>query len=541
MTSEILLALGGIGLFLLGMLIMTEGLKELAGESMRRILARFTTNTVTGAAAGATTTAIIQSSSATTITAIGFVGAGMMTFPQALSIIFGANIGTTITGWIVAMVGFKLNLGTAGLPLLLLGVLLKMFGHGKTRPVGWALVGFSLLFIGIDIMQDGLATFEGKVTPENFPSDTMAGRLQLVLIGVAITLITQSSSAGIATAMMALAADTISFPQAAAMVIGMDVGTTFKAYLATIGGSTAMRQTGYAHIIYNMMTGVMAFFLVGFYTAWVQPLVMAGNPGDAQVALVAFHTSFNTLGVILVLPFAGQFARLIMVLVPEKELELTERLDEGLIEDAPAAIDAVTATVRDIAIALFEILEDLLDPDLRDDDEQNRLNDIELALDETHEYLNKIQTDPSQTIAHSRHVSMFHAVDHLTRLYDRCRKSEPLDVRRQDARLQRLAKILAHEAKGLHGKNFTKENENRLSRVRSLFRRQRKSYRRILIIGASKDHLDPEQTADRLDSIRWMHRSAYHVWRIIHHLRRSVGVSVKPAIRAETETKSLEI
>lgn len=526
MTSDILLAFGGVGLFLLGMMVMTEGLRQLAGNTMRHILARCTTNVVTGACSGAATTAVIQSSSATTITAIGFVGAGMMTFPQALSIIFGANIGTTITGWLVALIGFKLNLGTAGLPLLLIGVLLKMFSTGKTQWVGWALAGFSLLFIGIDAMQQGLSAFEGSVTPESFPDDTLFGRFQLVLIGIAITLITQSSSAAIATAIVALATDTVSFPQAAAMVIGMDVGTTFKTYLATIGGSAAMRQTGYAHIIYNLMTGVMAFVLVGFYTAAVQPLVAAGNPGDAQVALVAFHTSFNTLGVILVLPFANQFARMIMFLVPEKSLKLTERLDKGLVEDPPAAIDAVTATTRDIAVDLFKILEDLLDPDLKDDAEQERLVDIAMALDETRDYLNRIQTEPSQEIVHARHVAMFHAVDHLTRLYDRCRESEPLVVRRRDSRLQRLTRILEQTARDLSDKQFTEETENQLDRIRSLFRKQRRTYRRHLIVHASKDLLDPDETGDRLDSIRWLHRSAYHVWRIVHHLRRGEDMTL---------------
>ena len=251
MTSDILLAIGGLGLFLLGMIIMTEGLKDLAGPSLRRILARFTTNTASSAAAGAVTTAVIQSSSATTVTAIGFVGAGLMTFPQALGVIFGANIGTTMTGWLVALIGFKLDLGVAVLPIVLIGALLKMFGRGRVRPLGWALAGFSLLFIGIDAMQQGMEAFEGRVTPDNFPRDSLIGRLQLVLIGVAITLVTQSSSAGVATAMVALSAGAVSFPQAAAMVIGMDVGTTFTAYLATIGGSTAMRQTGYAHVIYK--------------------------------------------------------------------------------------------------------------------------------------------------------------------------------------------------------------------------------------------------------------------------------------------------
>ena len=156
MDPLVLLFFGGVGLFLLGMLVLTDGLQRLAGPALRRGLARFTSSPASGAAAGAVATALIQSSSATTVATIGFVGAGLLTFSQALGIIFGANIGTTITGWLVAVLGFKLDLGLIVLPLVFLGVLLKIFGRGRMQHLGWALAGFSLLFIGIDAMQQGL-------------------------------------------------------------------------------------------------------------------------------------------------------------------------------------------------------------------------------------------------------------------------------------------------------------------------------------------------------------------------------------------------
>lgn len=532
MNADILLAIGGVGLFLLGMLILTDGLKSLAGNSLRRALARFTTNPATGAAAGAVTTAIIQSSSATTVTAIGFVGAGLLTFPQALGVIFGANIGTTMTGWLVALIGFKLKLGVAVLPVVLVGVLLKMFGRGRLQPLGWALAGFSLLFIGIDAMQSGMAVFEGQVTPTDFPDDTLTGRLQLVLIGIAITLVTQSSSAGIATAMVALATGTISFPQAAAMVIGMDVGTTFTAFLATLGGSTAMRQTGYAHVLYNVMTGVMAFILLGFYTTAVQGWIDTTNGGDAQVALVAFHSLFNFLGVILILPLTGRFAALITRLVPERGSSLTQKLDEGLIQDPPAAVDAAAAAARAVAKDLFHVLADLLDPHLKDDAEQERLVTLHRALDDTRDYLNRIKTEPEETGVHARHVATVHAIDHLIRLHVRCRNSDPLKIRRTDKRLQRLAQILERAVLERAAEPLTQDGEEWLDRVRTLLRRQRHSYRERLIRHASTGRIDPEQVGDRLDSVRWLHRSAYHVWRATHHLRLTEDVTLSKASQA---------
>ena len=321
-------ALGGVGLFLLGMIWLTEGLRGLAGDALRRLLARFTRSPLTGALAGAAATAVIQSSSATTVTTVGFVSAGLLTFPQALGIIFGANIGTTLTGWLVAIVGFKLNLGDLALPLVFAGALLRLFGSPHLTMVGTALAGFSLLFIGLDAMKDAMSAMQGLVTPDTFPADTWLGRLQLLLIGVAITLITQSSSAGVATALAALGAGAISFPQAAAMVIGMDVGTTFTAALATLGGTTATRRTGLSHVIYNVLTGIMAFLLLTPFALLVHPLLAQG---EDQIALVAFHTAFNTLGVILVLPFAKQFANLVTALIPERGPRLTRHLGSELL------------------------------------------------------------------------------------------------------------------------------------------------------------------------------------------------------------------
>ena len=156
------------------------------------------------------------------------MGARVVTFPQALGVILGTKVGTTVAGWLIAVVGFKLQLGTIAQPVVLLGALMTMFGLERLRHLGWALAGFSLLFIGIDVIQDDMAPFEGSVTPDDFPPDTWFGRLQLLFIGMAITLVTQSSSAGVATALVALQTGTITFPQTAAMVIGMDMGTTFK-------------------------------------------------------------------------------------------------------------------------------------------------------------------------------------------------------------------------------------------------------------------------------------------------------------------------
>ena len=252
--EDALVATGGLGLFLLGMIVLTDGLRALTGESLPRALARFTRSPLSGATTGAIATAILQSSSATTVAAVGFVGAGVLTFAQGLGLIFGANLGTTVTGWMVALLGFKLKVGVLVLPLIPLGAILRLFGKGRLSSAGYALAGFGLVFVGISMLQTGMGSLGSLITPESFPGDTWTGRLGLIAIGAVMTIVTQSSSAGVATALAALSAGAIAFPQAAALVIGMDVGTTATAALATIGGSVSARRTGLAHVVYNLFT-----------------------------------------------------------------------------------------------------------------------------------------------------------------------------------------------------------------------------------------------------------------------------------------------
>ncbi len=259
-------AAGGLGIFLLGMIIMTDGLKALAGGTIHRWLMRFTKSPLSGAATGAVGTAILQSSSATTVAAVGFVAAGLMEFSQALGIIFGANVGTTVTGWIVALFGFKLKITALAMPLVLVGALTKLLGRGGVGRVGYAIAGFGLIFVGIGLMQEGMEGFRHLVSFADLPADTWYNRLQLFFLGMLFTLVTQSSSAGVAATLTALYAGLVTFEQAAVLVVGMDVATAVTAVIASIGSSVQAKRTGFSHLIYNFFTGAMALLLVTPYT-----------------------------------------------------------------------------------------------------------------------------------------------------------------------------------------------------------------------------------------------------------------------------------
>lgn len=519
MSTDHLILLGGVGLFLFGMSTLTNGLKGLASAQVRRALARFTRTPLSGAVTGALTTAVIQSSSATTVTAVGFVGAGLLTFTQALGIIFGANIGTTVTGWMVALLGFKLHLGLAAMPLLLVGVLLSMFLRGRWAEIGRAVAGFSLVFIGIDAMQQGMAAFEGQVTPADFPGDSLLGRLQLVLIGVAITLVTQSSSAGVATALVALTAGAISFPQAAALVIGMDVGTTFTAALATVGGSRAMRQTGFAHVVYNLITGVSAFALLDVFQWALSGWVAAGEP---QFALVAFHSSFNLLGVIAVLPFADAFARLIQRLFPDDEAVIRGAPDERLLSDAGAALDAATGALQSVAAALFAALSSAAaQPRPSAARLVARARRVSAPLEDLSVYLSRIKPAHGDAAQERRLQSLLHAVDHLDRMTARFRQAERIDTLGTDPRLRRLSRILGAMAGEMKDGADLALLAERMNRLRRMMRALRDPFRNRRLERVSRGALDAELAFDQMDAIRWLHRVAYHAWRIVHHLERA--------------------
>ncbi|MEX0301848.1 MAG: Na/Pi cotransporter family protein [Leisingera sp.] len=527
MYWNLLPALGGIGLFLIGMLLLTGGLKTLAGARLRSILGRFTSTPATGAATGAVTTAAIQSSSATTVAAVGFVASGLLTFPQALGIIFGANIGTTMTGWLVAILGFKLDLGQAMLPVTLLGALLALSGKRRISSLGKALAGFSLIFIGLEQMKSGLEAFQGIVTPADFPTDSFAGRLKLVAVGVLITLVTQSSSAGVATALVALSTGAVNFQQAAALVIGMDVGTTFTAVLATLGGGTMARRTGFAHVIYNLMTGVLAFLLLGPYAA---ALLHWAGPGDSLTALVAFHSFFNILGVIIILPFARPFARFIEFLIPDRGAVLTQSLDHLILRDPEAAAAAAKVAVNRLTKAAIHHLR-WITAAPGTGKSIYEWNHLASALSETRTYLDKIELPDNASAAFSEIKGMYHILDHLDRLLYRCTQTDRINELPNDARLRRITGGLTLSTANLGHAGDTDECEKLLNRVRHIMLKQRGAQRDRLISEAADGSLPDETAWTRLDAVRWLHRVSYHLWRIQLHLNLLENSSAGPRLK----------
>ncbi|MDW4549692.1 Na/Pi symporter [Defluviimonas sp. D31] len=513
MQGDILTLLGGIGMFLLGMRLMTEALGQLGSRQLRAVLRRLTTSPATGAVAGAVTTAAIQSSSATMLMTIGFVGAGLLTFSQAVGVVFGANVGTTVTGWMVVLLGFKLHLATAALPLLFASGLLAALGRGHWARIGAMVAGFSLVFLGLDMMQDGAEGFGEMMIPEALPADTLAGRLTLLALGIAVTLVIQSSSAGVAMTLVLLGSDAITLPQAASMVIGMDIGTTFKSVVATMGGSRDMRRTAMAHVAYNLVTGAVAFAVVGVTV----PMLDRAFGGDGPAALVAFHTLFNLFGTMLMLPVAAPFARLIERLIPGSGAALAEPLDRRLLADAEAALDSARGATSAVATALFAALGARLmrggtDAALRD--LAPRMTPV---LDDIGDFLTRIRVPEGKTDTLARRTALLHRFDHLQRLWHRARQEDRLRTLIADPGLRRPADALGAALRLASVAPDSASNDARMRRINRLIGERTGRLRRSALLAEHAGLVSPSGVFERTDAIRTLQRSAHHAERAIHY------------------------
>jgi len=511
--------LGGVGVFLLGMLVMTEGLKSLAGARVNRWLVEATRSHWSGALTGALGTALLQSSSATTVAAVGFVGAGLLEFSQALGIIFGANLGTTITGWMVALFGFKLKLGLLAMPLVFVGVMLRLFGPGRWSRIGHALAGFALIFIGIDLLQQAMAGYGPLFDPRDFPPDSWWTRLRLVGIGILVTLITQSSSAGVAATLVALNAGSIEFGQAAALVIGMDVGTTATAALATIGGSIGARRTGLSHVVYNLLTALGALLWIDLYSRGLADWLPQAIEQNPEIALVGFHSSFNALGVLLVLPFSRQFAGWIERLIPESPSRVERELDAALLKEPQAALEAAAQVLKRLFSELLDCVDDLLEHGESDELRQTRWKP---DLQQLQEFLDAIHISDPQQPGQKRLTALLHAADHLQRLHDRC--SEDAD---RASHLQH-SPILFEAGRALdEGIEELLEALDRgdagqlAARAESLSRGIESvsdALRDALYLDVAEGELTVEAATRQAEALRWLQRVSRHIWRIAHYL-----------------------
>jgi len=309
-ASVVVKLLGGIGLFLLGIHHLTEGLKGLSGDSLRRTLQRFVSGRFSAVASGAVLTLATQSSTATILTIIGFVGAGLVTLPQAIAVNMGATLGTTSTPWMVAILGLRLRIATAALPILGIGAFLWLVARGKTRSLGAVLAGFGLIFTGIDYLQIGMAGINWNL--EAWAGTGFGSMWILAGIGIIMTVVMQSSSAAAATTLVALDAGSLTFAQGCAMIVGQSIGTAATTGLAVIGGGIEVRRAALAHIVYSLIAGVLGMLFLRPLTGAAEWVGSRLDDPQGVLALAAFSTIFKLAGIVVFYPWLDPFARFIV-------------------------------------------------------------------------------------------------------------------------------------------------------------------------------------------------------------------------------------
>lgn len=374
--TMVITILGGLSLFLYGMKIMSEGLQKVAGNRLRATLQTLTNNRFSGVFTGFFITAAIQSSSATTVMLISFVNAGLITFTQSLGVIMGANIGTTVTGWLVALIGLKINIASIALPAITIGFFVRFFNRQSLTDWGEVLLGFGLLFFGLTLMKDAVGDL--RDAPEilrlmgTFKAVDLPTTLMVIGAGTLVTMVIQSSSATMAITLTLASQNLIDFPTCAALILGENIGTTITANLAAIGASTAARQAARAHMIFNILGVIWMMFVFKSFLTLVNLIV----PGDIATAspaalgrmlpdhLAAFHTLFNVFNTAIFLPLTGILGWSAKLITKRHkgadEVHLTY-LSSALVNTPPLAIEETKREVGRMSATVLNMQEQAME------------------------------------------------------------------------------------------------------------------------------------------------------------------------------------
>ena len=330
---DLLTLLGALGFFIYGMKIMSEGIQKIAGEQLRQILGAMTQNRFLGVFTGFLITGLVQSSSATTVMTVSFVNAGLLSLMQSAGVMMGANIGTTVTAWFLSILGFKVKIAVIALPIIALGMPLMFFKKQNLKNYGEFLIGFALLFLGLDALKGSVPDLKTNPEALNFVANYVdlgwfASRLIFIGIGTILTIMIQSSSAAMALTLVMCNEGWIPFEMGAAMVLGENIGTTITAELASLVGNVHAKRSARIHSMFNIIGVTWMFFMIPVYLMLIKKVMIGTGIGDpfvnaesVPIALSYFHTAFNLSNVLLLIGFVPLLVKLAVRLVPTKSDE----------------------------------------------------------------------------------------------------------------------------------------------------------------------------------------------------------------------------
>jgi phosphate:Na+ symporter len=431
--TDILALLGALGLFLYGMKVMSDALMELAGDRMRNILSTTTSNRFFAVLTGFSITAIIQSSSATSLMVVSFVNANLLTLVEAIGVIMGANIGTTVTAWLISIFGFKVSMSAIALPMVGIGFLLTLSKKKNYQQWGYFIIGFAVLFIGLQFLKDSVPDIsknpEILASLSDYTSSGFLSILLFLFIGTVLTLVVQSSSATMALTILMCYEGWLPFDMAAAMVIGQNVGTTITANLAALVANYQAKRAARAHLIFNLlglviltpflypMLNVIDKITVNLEGA--SPFVEAAA---IPIALSLFHTIFNIINTTLLIGFINQIARIVERMVPtviEKEAEIDEPryLNPTSLEFPQTGIKALfDESLRLLQDAAYQAITHGLNIHREDLESERTLNSMlksreTITIDIDKLYATKIKSIYSQILEYATKLQSIFALD----------------------------------------------------------------------------------------------------------------------------------
>lgn len=499
---DILKLLGSLGLFLFGMKLMSESLQRVAGDRMRSILAAMTSNKYRAIFTGLFITTIVQSSSATTVMLVSFVNAGLITFGESIGVIMGANIGTTVTAWLISILGFKVNISALVLPLIGLSIPLLFSKNNRRSSLGSVIIGFAIIFIGLDFLKSSAPDIRSN--PEmlkffiEYSNFGYVSVLIFLFIGTVLTMVIQSSSAVMALTLVMCFNGWISFEMAAAMVLGENIGTTITANLAALVANTSAKRTAMAHLMFNVFGVLMILMfyypflhLVAAITLIVglmSPFMLEGQTAQQTaeampVALAIFHTTFNILNTSIQIWFIPMIVRIVTFLIKQKDDEEDFRLqfiNIGLLSTSELSIVQARKEINNFAghiTKMFKHTRELIftESDKRYYKLQGKIEKCEDIADETEveiaSYLTKI-TPGAVSISGTEDINeMLILISYLENMGDSCndiartmkRKKEldvtfTLDIKKNLKLLLDLIEAMMIEM--LKGFNETKDETN---------------------------------------------------------------------------------
>ena len=536
---------GGVGLFLLGMTVMTDGLKALAGSSLRTALGKAAATPLSGAFWGAIVTLLVQSSSAVTMTTIGLVSAGLLTFPQGLGLVFGANVGTTGTGWLVALIGVRVSLSTYALPLIFIGALVKLLAGGRIAAAGASLAGFALVLYGLTTLQQGMGGLAERLHPSDLPSVLgmadvgwaagSAGLIMLVLVGLAMTAVMQSSTAAIAVTLSAFYAGAVGLEQGAALIIGQNIGTATSSALAAIGASTTAKRLALAYVLFKLIAAVIALATFPFVVALMRRLAPSV---DGVTQLAAYHTAFNVVGVAVLLPATQWFTRFVERLLPAKESPLARTLDPAALVNPVIAIEAVRRVVAEALGTLAASIAASLSGTAQKPGAG--VAAPAAAVSEAREFLSDLKVAPESDAERHRMTRTLQALDHVSRIIEVLGESGPpgpASGGKDDLRAAELCKQ-AMRWSGAVAESITAESAlseraapigwtatpdaaaalaEAESAANALGAMQR-GHRMAILASVEPGGMTAAEAFARVDAIRRLDALAHHAWRSAAHL-----------------------